>query len=79
MGWHDKEEAIEIVKDLWDNVRNPLTHTINTVTLLKRDAAKDMVNMERVIVTMLNGIYTAYDVEEFYAGSSIYEILLESS
>ncbi len=75
MGWNDEDEATEIIKDLWDNVRNPLSHTVNTVTSLKRDPIKDMVNMERVIVTMINGICTAYEVEEFYVGS-VYDILL---
>lgn len=78
MGWDDEEEAKEIIKDLWDNVRNPLAHTINTIGSLGRNPIKDMINMERVIVTMLNGLYAAYEVEEFYPDSSIYEILLEN-
>jgi len=35
-----------------------------------------MINMERIIVTMINGICAAYEVEEFYNGASIHDILL---
>lgn len=75
MGQKNEDDAQEIIKDLWDNVRNPLSHTINTVTSLKRDQIKDLVNIEKVIVTMINGICTAYEVDEFY-DSSAYDILL---
>jgi len=76
MGWKNKNEAQKIIKDLWDNVRNPLSHTVNTVTSLKRNPIEDMVNIEKIIVTMINGICTAYEVEEFY-GSSAYDIILD--
>jgi hypothetical protein len=39
---------------------------------------KDMINIERVIITMINGIFAAYEVEEFYPGTTIYDILLEN-
>ncbi|MEH2097737.1 hypothetical protein [Nostoc sp.] len=77
IGWNDEDEAKDIIEDLWDNVRNSLAHTVNTVTSLQRDPLKDMVNMERVIVTMINGIHTAYQVQEFYVGS-IYDILIDN-
>jgi hypothetical protein len=78
IGWEDENEAKEVIKDLWDNVRNPLAHTIDTVKSLNRDFVKDMINIERVIITMINGIFAAYEVEEFYPGTTIYDILLEN-
>lgn len=78
IGWEDKDEAQEIIKDLWDNVRNPLAHTVDTAKSLNRNLEKDMINMERVIVTMINGIFAAYEVEGFYPGASIHDILLEN-
>jgi len=35
IGWKDEDEAKRTVKDLWDNVRNPLAHTITTAKSLK--------------------------------------------
>lgn len=79
IGWENEDEAKEIIKDLWDNVRNPLAHTVDTAKSLNRDLEKDMTNMERVIITMINGIFAAYEVAEFYPGASIHDILLETS
>jgi hypothetical protein len=78
IGWGDEDEAKEIIKDLWDNVRNPLAHSVNTAKSLNRDLEKDMTNMERVILTMINGIFAAYEVAEFHPGASIHDILLEN-
>ncbi|MBD2176799.1 hypothetical protein H6F42_07710 [Pseudanabaena sp. FACHB-1998] len=78
IGWKDENEAQKIVKDLWDNVRNPLAHTITTAKSLNRDLVKDMINMEKIIMTMINGICAAYEVEDLYSGSSIHDILLNN-
>lgn len=75
MGWTDEDEAKNIIKDLWDNVRNPLAHTVNTFASLHRDPIKDLTNIERVIVTMINGIYVAYEVEGLHELPP-YDILL---
>ena len=77
MGWSTRCEAKGVIKDLWDNVRNCLSHSVNTVGSLKRDPAKDMINMEKIIVTLINGIYAAYEVEELY-NKTLYEILLSN-
>ena len=78
MGWTTEDAARNVVKDLWTNVRNKFSHTDETFSSLKRDPVKDTKDLERVLITMINGICAAYEVEEFYEGS-IYDILLNSS
>ncbi len=75
IGWESQTAAQMIVKDLWSNVRNPLTHTLETFQTLGRDTTKDLMNLEKVIVTMVNGLYAAYEVEESYEKPA-HEILL---
>jgi hypothetical protein len=76
VGWSEIEEALRIITDLWSNVRNPLSHNVSQFSTLNRDAVKDLRNMERVIITMINGLYAAWEVQEFYE-KPIYEILLD--
>lgn len=66
LGWGDEKEAITIIKDLWSNVRNPLSHSLETFETLERDSVKDIANLEKVIVTMVNGWYAAYEMEDLY-------------
>lgn len=76
IGWEDQEVAWKTVKDLWDNVRNPLSHSLDTFESLNRDANEDIANAERVVVTMINGWYAAYEVEELFK-KPIHAILLD--
>jgi len=75
MGWEDEKEARAIINDLWSNVRNPLSHSLETFQTLERDSIKDIANLEKVVVTMINGWYAAYEVEEFH-DVPLHEILL---
>jgi hypothetical protein len=76
MGWSDPEEARIIIMDLWDNVRNPLSHEVSTFSSLNRNAVKDLAQIERVIITMINGLHAAWEVQEFYE-KPIYDIILD--
>ncbi len=66
IGWENDEDAQRIIKELWDNVRNPFSHSLETFESLERDENKDIANAERIVVTMINGWYAAYQVEELY-------------
>jgi hypothetical protein len=64
IGWDDEDTARKTIKDLWDNVRNPFSHSLETFETLERDADQDIANAERVVVTMINGWYTANEIQE---------------
>jgi hypothetical protein len=76
IGWQHDNQAEVVVKELWDRVRNPLSHTVNTFAYLGRNPGDDLENMERIVVTMINGLHTAYELEDLY-GKSLFDILLD--
>ena len=78
LGWADEQEAMLVIKDLWSNVRNPLSHSLETFQTLERDTSKDLANMEKVVITMINGWYAADEVKELY-DKPAHEILLDEA
>ena len=49
-----------VVVDLWDNVRNPLTHSAAPFPSINRDAAGDLMKMEEIVVGMIRAIVIAW-------------------
>lgn len=76
MGWSNPSEAGTVVDDLWTNVRNPFSHSMGTFLSLKRDPVQDVMNLERIVITIVNGLYAAYQVEDLYDNRSVYDILI---
>lgn len=76
IGWDDEQTAQKTIKDLWDNVRNPFSHSLETFKTLERDADRDIANAEKIVVTMINGWYAAYEVQDMF-DKPIHAILLD--
>ena len=76
IGWDDEQTAKKTIKDLWDNVRNPFSHSLETFETLERDADQDIANAEKIVVSMINGWYAAYAVQDMF-DKPIHVILLD--
>jgi hypothetical protein len=76
IGWDDEQTAQKTIKDLWDNVRNPFSHSLETFETLERDANQDIANAEKIVVSMINGWYAAYEAEDTF-DKPIHAILLD--
>ncbi len=74
--WDSEQEVRGIVSELWDAVRNRLSHTMTTFTSMQRDPERDLVNMERIVISMFNAIIFAWWQEQFYDNRTAYDILL---
>jgi hypothetical protein len=70
-------DVFDVVKDLWDNVRNPLAHSTATFFSLDRDPQEDMLSMERIVVAMMHAWVSAWRLEDFTEEKSAYDLLLE--
>jgi hypothetical protein len=75
--WNTKDDVLKVVEDLWDNVRNPLTHSAATFTSLGRDPKQDVLNIERIVVAMIHALVNAWRLELFHDDKSAYDLLLE--
>lgn len=62
MEWASIDELVDVVSDLWTNVRNPFSHTLQTFTSIGRDPIKDIGNLERILFTLVNGLMAAREV-----------------
>jgi len=65
MGWDSKDDTLDVAKDLWGSVRNPLAHSLATFASLNRDPATDILNIERIVVNMIEAVVIAWRNEEF--------------
>lgn len=74
MGWHSKDDILNVATDLWDNVRNPFTHSVETFTSLGRDSTTDILNAERIVVNMIQAVVMAWRTQEF--DTDAYDYLL---
>ena len=74
-GWNKKSDILHIVKDLWDNARNPLTHSVETFSSIKRDPTLDIPNIELIVINMIQAVVIAWRNEQF--GIAAYDSLLE--
>jgi hypothetical protein len=68
-------DILDVVKDLWDNVRNPITHELTDAASLLRDPKADLFHMEHLVVSMLRAIVLSWRLEEF-TGQTAHEMLL---
>jgi hypothetical protein len=64
-GWNEKTDVLSITTQLWDHVRNPLTHSVETFASIGRDPEQDIPNMERIVIDMLQAIVIAWRDEQF--------------
>jgi hypothetical protein len=53
------------VKELWDQVRNPLTHTAQNFASIGRDAKQDIATIEKLAFNMIKGTVLNWRIEEF--------------
>ncbi len=60
-----RNDFLKLTSDLWDNVRNPLTHSVTSFTSLGRDPALDLTQMEEVVIQMVRAVTTAWRNEQF--------------
>lgn len=74
-GWNTKGDVLSVATDLWDNARNPLTHSVETFSSIRRDPALDIPNMEQIVVNMIQAVVIAWRNEQF--GIAAYDYLLE--
>lgn len=69
--WHDGfrnpdsfPDALDVVNDLWNNVRNPITHELSSSAALHRDPQEDFYRLEHLVVSMLRSIVFRWSVED---------------
>ena len=89
--WESEAAALAVVRDLWKNVRNSLSHSVEEVWgtdehLLpspaeaiggpRRDPLRDMSNMERIVINMIHEVLFGWVCEEINGPGSAYEFLL---
>ncbi len=58
------------VKELWDQVRNPLTHTAQSFASIGRDAKQDIATMEKLTFNMIKGTVLNWRTEDFINDAS---------
>ena len=66
----NEKDVLKLVSDLWDNVRNALSHSSTTFAQLQRNATRDIGCLEAVVISMIHGVVTAWRLEEFSSTSS---------
>jgi hypothetical protein len=75
-GWRAVDDVRAVTRDLWDNARNPLTHSVETFASIGRDANLDIDNMELIVVNMVEAVVIAWRNERF--GIDAYDSLLST-
>jgi hypothetical protein len=68
------DDVRTVTTDLWDNARNPLTHSVETFASIGRNPDLDISNMERTVVNMIEAVVIAWRNEQF--GIAAYDSLL---
>lgn len=70
--WWLDDSVEEIVDDLWRNTRNPITHSLRTAMSLGRDPQSDMYKMEKIVISMLRALVSAWRLQHLI-GEDPYE------
>jgi hypothetical protein len=74
-GRFSKKGIEPVVVDLWDNVRNPLTHSAAAFSSLGRDSVGDLKWLEEIVIAMIRAVVMAWRNKQF--GIDPYEHLLQ--
>ncbi len=64
-GRYSDEDILSTTIDLWDNVRNPLTHSVESFAEIGRVAEEEIARLEKLVINMLQAVTTAWKLEEF--------------
>lgn len=71
-----KRDFCGATADLWDSVRNPLTHNVTTFRDIGRSPAVEMPKLEEIVIAMVQAVVIAWRNEQF--GLNPYASLLET-
>ncbi len=61
---HSFPDVLDVVRDLWDNVRNAITHQLTNPVALRRDPQEDLYHMEHLVVSMLRSIVCHWQMDD---------------
>ena len=70
-----KRDFCGATADLWDSVRNPLTHNVKTFRDIGRSPEVEMPKLEEIVIAMVQAVVIAWRNEQF--GLDPYASLLE--
>ena len=55
-GWRKNTTILQTTTDLWDNARNPLTHSTETFPSLSRSGDSDIAALEGIVINMIEAV-----------------------